>query len=103
MLVAVLALTSWGLEMANRNILLIEPSYRNKYPPLGLMKVAQYHGPRGKGDNVRFIKGEDTSVLDTCWDRIYVTTLFSFEWKRISRAIDFAVKAAGGHRNNIFV
>ena len=89
--------------MGGKHILLIEPGYKNKYPPLGLMKIAQYHGPRGKGDNVRFIKGEDTSVLDTCWDRIYVTTLFSFEWKRISRAIDFAVEAAGGHRNNIFV
>ena len=49
--------------MANKNILLIEPSYRNKYPPLGLMKIAQYHGLHGKNDNVHFIKGEDKSVL----------------------------------------
>lgn len=49
--------------MANKNILLIEPGYKNKYPPLGLMKIAQYHGPSGKGDRVRFIKGEDRSVL----------------------------------------
>src|SRR5262249_4001906 len=89
--------------MANKNILLIEPGYKNKYPPLGLMKIAQYHGPRGRGDNVRFIKGEDTSILDTRWDRIYVTTLFSFEWKKISQAIDFAVEAAGCNRNNVFV
>jgi hypothetical protein len=89
--------------MANKNILLIEPGYKNKYPPLGLMKIAQYHGPRGKGDRVRFIKGDDPSVLEKSWDRIYVTTLFSFEWKKISQAIDFAVEAAGGNRNNIFV
>ena len=88
--------------MAKKNILLIEPGYKNKYPPLGLMKIAQYHGPRGKGDRVKFIKGEDSSVLDTCWDRIYVTTLFSFEWKKISQAIDFAVEAAGGNRNQYF-
>ncbi len=89
--------------MANKNILLIEPGYKNKYPPLGLMKIAQYHGPRGKGDNVNFIKGDDPSVLATTWNRIYVTTLFSFEWKKISQAIDFAVEAAGGNRKNIFV
>ena len=61
--------------MANKNILLIEPGYKNKYPPLGLMKIAQYHGPLGKKDHVRFIKGEDRSVLSQAWDRIYVTTL----------------------------
>jgi hypothetical protein len=49
--------------MADKNILLIEPSYKNKYPPLGLMKIAQYHGPHGKRDRVSFIKGEDPSVL----------------------------------------
>ncbi len=89
--------------MANRNILLIEPGYKNKYPPLGLMKLAQYHGPRGKGDTVRFIKGNDASVLDSNWHRVYVTTLFSFEWNRIAESIDFAIQAAGGYSNRVFV
>src|SRR6266568_4501987 len=89
--------------MADKNILLIEPAYKNKYPPLGLMKIAQYHGPRGKKDNVRFIKGEDRSVLMTAWDRIYVTTLFSFEFARISQSIDFALYAANGHAEKVFV
>jgi hypothetical protein len=89
--------------MAGKNILLIEPSYKNKYPPLGLMKIAQYHGPNGKGDRVRFVKGEDRSVLSEAWDRIYVTTLFSFEFARISQSIDFAKRVAGGQTDKIFV
>lgn len=90
--------------MPNKNILLIEPGYRNKYPPLGLMKIAAYHGPYGKRDNVKFIKGEsDRTVLTTRWDRIYVTTLFSFEWKEIAKSIDFAIQAAQGNTNKVFV
>jgi hypothetical protein len=89
--------------MANKNVLLIEPGYKNKYPPLGLMKIAQYHGPLGKKDHVRFIKGEDRSVLGTAWDRIYVTTLFSFEFSRISTSIDFALYVANGQADKVFV
>jgi hypothetical protein len=89
--------------VANKNILLIEPGYKNKYPPLGLMKIAQYHGPHGKRDHVRFIKGEDRSVLSRAWDRIYVTTLFSFEYPRIAQAIDFAIEAANGQVDKVFV
>ena len=89
--------------MANKNILLIEPGYKNKYPPLGLMKLAQYHGPHGKRDKVRFIKGEDPSVFGTAWDRIYITTLFSFEFSRIAQSIDFALNVSNGHADKIFV
>ena len=89
--------------MANKNILLIEPSYNNKYPPLGLMKIASYHGPDGKKDNITFIKGEDKSVLNKAWDRIYITTLFSFEWKKIEKTIDFALQVANDQADRIFV
>ena len=89
--------------MPNKNILLIEPGYQNKYPPLGLMKIAQYHGPYGKGDNVRFVKGEDPTAFDTAWDRVYVTTLFSFEWARTARSIDYALDLVGGQAHRVFV
>ncbi len=89
--------------MTNKNILLVEPGYPNKYPPLGLMKVAAYHGANGRDDNVLFVKGNTPEVLDRVWDRVYVTTLFSFEWKRTSAAIDFALRAVRGQAERVFV
>ena len=86
-----------------KNILLIEPGYKNKYPPLGLMKIAQYHGQNGKKDNVHFVKGEDPAAYDKAWDRIYVTTLFSFEWERTARSIDYALDLASGQAHRVFV
>ena len=44
------------MEKMKRNVLLLEPNYKNKYPPIGLMKLATYH--RMLGDNVVFYKGE---------------------------------------------
>lgn len=144
-----------------RNILLIEPNYKNKYPPIGLMKLATYH--RMLGDNVIFYKGDlkkfvlddiccqfikkllfvDNSIdwnshwdklcqyvmtgkheiknelisnsmyvkaLDNWfehfknqyrkgeyyenpkWDRICITTLFTFYWKKTVETIQFAKK-----------
>ena len=89
--------------MSRKNILLVEPGYPNKYPPLGLMKIAAYHGPHGRDDNFRFVKGETPEVLALVWDRVYVTTLFSFEWKRTSAAIDFALRAVRGQAERVFV
>ncbi len=57
-------------------ILLVEPSYRNKYPPLGLMKIATYHNKRK--DEVFFVKGEVKDLPYEIWDRVYITTLFTF-------------------------
>ncbi len=92
-----------GVLMLSKKVLLIEPGYPNKYPPLGLMKLAAYHGSRGRRDHVTFIKGEAPEVLNQAWDRVYVTTLFTFEWKRTASAIDFAVRAAGNQPERVFV
>ena len=67
------------------------------------MKLAAYHGPRGRGDKVTFIKGENRDILRRAWDRVYVTTLFTFEWKRTAAAIDFAIQAAGNQTERVFV
>ena len=42
--------------MSQRKVLLLEPNYKNKYPPMGLMKIATYY--RCRGDDVRFFKGD---------------------------------------------
>jgi hypothetical protein len=65
--------------MAGRKILLVEPGYRSKYPPLGLMKIASYH--RELGDEVVFVKGRSKDAAADFWDRIYIATLFSFDWQ----------------------
>lgn len=49
-----------------RKILLVEPNYKNKYPPIGLMKISTYH--KMIGDEVRFFKGE---FLDFILEQIY--------------------------------
>jgi len=151
-----------------RKILLIEPNYNNKYPPLGLMKLSAYH--KFLGDKVYFYKGsfrdyfiaeqnleclnklskingsvdkksvkpilysffssrkkeqfnqalsffpEDYQftvgniILDLLknyrlkqkWDRVYVTTLFTFYWKQTKEAIEFSKKVVNS-LDNLFV
>lgn len=87
-----------------KNILLLEPGYKNKYPPLGLMKIAQYHRQQNPKHNIIFAKGEeDPKLNDYEWDRIYITTLFSFEWRRTEKMIDRAVQLVKGKKSKIFV
>lgn len=45
---------------------------------MGLMKISTYH--KMLGDEVRFVKGFDRDVDEEVWDRIYVTTLFTFDF-----------------------
>jgi hypothetical protein len=74
-------------------ILLVEPSYKNKYPPLGLMKISTFHKQRG--DKVRLAKGLDKAIRNQQWDRIYITTMFSFHWNVTIKTIgyyEFSVK-----------
>lgn len=72
------------------NILLIEPNYKCKQPPLGLMKISYFH-KNIMHDYVRFTKGElPPELAGTKWDRVYVTSLFTFEWKVTIEAIEYA-------------
>ena len=74
------------------DILLIEPNYKNKYPPLGLMKISYFH-KYIHHDYVRFAKGRLPKEFDNKkWDRVYVTTLFTFEWAETKKSIEYALK-----------
>lgn len=68
-------------------ILLVEADYKNKYPPLGLMKISAYH--KAMGDEVVFVKGKNKDLKNQKWDRIYVTTLFTFYWKKTVDTIKY--------------
>lgn len=75
------------------------------YPPLGLLKLARFH--RNRGDDVHFVYGCDDSLKSEAetlplfdqpswpnattgpWDRVYVTTLFTFMWRDTIAAINF--------------
>lgn len=88
--------------ISSNRVLLLEPTYRNKYPPLGLMKLSAYHKKRG--DYVKFKKADRVdTLLEEPWDRVYVTTLFSFEWKKTAAAINLAIQAARDQPERVFV
>lgn len=62
------------------NVLLVEPSYRSKFPPLGLLRISTYH--KGRGDAVTFVRGKDPVVRSHDWHRVYVSSLFTYELPR---------------------
>ncbi len=70
-----------------RTILLVEPDYRSKFPPIGLMRISSYHKMRG--DQVRFVRGKKPRLRDEKWDRIYVSSLFTWELPRTVETIRY--------------
>lgn len=79
------------------------------YPPLGLMKLSTFHKTRG--DEVKFVVGKDEQAFTVqdlfspriLWDRIYISTLFTFQWKETIETINFYKNAVGGSIHKIFV
>lgn len=79
------------LEEPMADILLLEPGYANKYPPIGLMKISYFH-KYIHHDYVRFAKGKLPDAFSgKKWDRVYVTTLFTFEWAKTKEALEYAL------------
>lgn len=73
----------------NRKVLLVEPNYKNKYPPMGLMKIATYF--RDSGDDVRFFKGDlQEFVLELDVDDLIENLALvnsSVNWKQYKRQL----------------
>jgi hypothetical protein len=76
-----------GITSRKRRILLVEPDCANKYPPLGLMKIATAY--RLSGSQVVFVRGNDKAIRDQHWDEILITSLFTFRWKQLIETIRF--------------
>lgn len=69
------------------NILLVEPDYRSKFPPLGLLRLSSYH--KSIGDSVTFTRGRNQLLKDLKWHKIYVSSLFTYELPRTVKTINY--------------
>lgn len=69
------------------NILLVEPDYRSKFPPLGLLRIGSYH--KDRGDSVTFVRGRDATLQALKWHKVYVSSLFTYELPRTVKTLKF--------------
>ena len=67
------------------HVLLVEPPYYTRYPPLGLLKLATYH--KMLGDTVELIRGYEPAERQP--DQIFVTSLFTYAWRPVHQAVAF--------------
>lgn len=75
-----------GKLKARKKVLLIEPNYSNKFPPIGLMKLATYHRNLGNWDVV-FYKGDLLSfVIERITDKCIA------ELHLIDNSIDWTIR-----------
>lgn len=68
-------------------ILLVEPKSSTSYPPMGLMKFARYH--KLKGDDVTYVVGKDKDAFSKFWDKIYITSVFTYDYKNLIDTIEY--------------
>lgn len=80
-------------------ILLVEPNYKNKYPPIGLMKISTYY--KNKGDFVEFHKGLLSCDDTEKFDKVLITTLFTFDFEICIKTIKYYIAIKG--IENVFV
>jgi len=71
-----------GIRM---HVLLVEPDFYSRYPPLGLLKLASMH--KYQGDTVELARGQVRPLRAP--DKIYVTSLFTYAWKSVHKAVRY--------------
>jgi len=72
-----------------RQFLLVEPVAKTPYPPLGLMKIATWLKTRHKGCQVLDVVGNDIPSAVSRPDRVYVTSLFTWDLDKLVRTVNF--------------
>lgn len=77
------------------------------YPPLGLMKISTFH--KNRGDEVEFVIGTNKKIhqdglsFDRLWDRVYISSLFTFDWKDLISTVEYFKDAVGGSTHKILI
>lgn len=107
-------------------VLLVEPNYRRGkpssskkinddtlwYPPIGLLKLSRFH--KNRNDDVVFTIGKNSELFSQpslfsevkgrgLFDRVYITTLFTFDFDKVIEVINYYRNAIGGTRGKIFI
>lgn len=85
-----------------RRVLLLEPNYKNKFPPIGLMKLSTYF--RTRGDEVVFYKGDlrdfvIQQIVEECLTKLYQIDN-SINWKLRADKITLYIKYRKKHYLN---
>jgi hypothetical protein len=70
------------------HVLLVEPEYYSRYPPLGLLKIASYW--REKGSSIELVRGCVPPSHEPT--QIYITSLFTWAWKPVWKAVKYYKK-----------
>lgn len=76
------------LGLTGNRVLLVEPDYYTRFPPLGLLKLASYH--KRRGDSVILVRGCRRVLVEGGEPkRVYVTSLFTWAWRPVWAAVRY--------------
>lgn len=81
--------------MRKNKILLVDPGYKDIYPPLGLMKISTWLKKKGcvvdfvKDGNSQDLFGYKPPRLKPNYDDIYITTLFTYQFNEVINSINW--------------